>query len=73
MDADEADLAREFSGSVTLTLNEQAEVTLSPDQARHLSIRPEQTCPWALSSPAAGRTQARSGNAPLRTYVQAAG
>ena len=34
MDADEADLAREFSGSVTLTVHDQEEVTLSPDQAR---------------------------------------
>jgi hypothetical protein len=40
VDADEADLAREFSGSVTLTLNEQQEVTLSPDQARDCSLFP---------------------------------
>lgn len=32
VDADEEDLAREFSGSVRLTVHEQQDVTLSPDQ-----------------------------------------
>ena len=35
VDADEEDLAREFSGAVRLTVHEQQEVTLSPDQVRN--------------------------------------
>ncbi len=35
VDADEEDLAREFSGAVRLTVHEQQEVTLSPDQVSH--------------------------------------
>jgi hypothetical protein len=39
VDADEEDLAREFSGAVRLTVNEQREVTLSPEQVRAMRWR----------------------------------
>ncbi|KAK9917739.1 hypothetical protein WJX75_007649 [Coccomyxa subellipsoidea] len=39
VDADEEDLAREFSGAVRLTVNEQREVTLSPEQIKQLTDR----------------------------------
>ncbi|EIE20548.1 hypothetical protein COCSUDRAFT_57694 [Coccomyxa subellipsoidea C-169] len=37
VDADEEDLAREFSGAVRLTVHEQREVTLSPDQIKQMT------------------------------------
>lgn len=40
VDADEEDLAREFSGAVRLTVHEQQEVTLTPDQ---VCKHPEET------------------------------
>ncbi|CAL8464934.1 g4469 [Coccomyxa elongata] len=39
VDADEEDLAREFSGAVRLTVHEQQEVTLSPDQIKQMTDR----------------------------------
>lgn len=39
VDADEEDLAREFSGAVRLTVHEQREVTLSPEQVRAMRGR----------------------------------
>jgi hypothetical protein len=67
VDADEEDLAREFSGSVRLTVHEQQDVTLTPDQVcndsgwRFQTSGGQAACPEKKSEDKAHRCHAQRG------------